>query len=105
MSATIEVQAPASRSLRGYMWGLVALLFVLAALLIWNLTSGQGTTATKIGGNAPVTKTVERTQTGLVNTGGESHPRPFEGIVAPATAGGGTEAASGRGAAISPQQR
>jgi hypothetical protein len=103
MSARIEVQAPVRHSLRAYLWVLGVVLVVLTAMLIWNMRGGTST-ATKTGTTTPVTKTVEQTQTGLVSTGGETHPRPFEGIVAPGAAGGGGGPADPGGAATSPQQ-
>jgi hypothetical protein len=110
MSARIEVRAPVRHSLRPYLWALAIALFLAAALWIWNMGGGSSTTKTPT--TAPVTKTVQQTQTGLVSTGGESHPRPYEGF-APAAGGPGSgPALVGRGAvdpsngvAGSPQQR
>jgi hypothetical protein len=108
MSARIEVQVPVKHSLRGYLWALGALLFLLTALLIWNMRGGSST-ATKTGTTTPATKTVEQPQKGLITTGGETHPRPYEGISVPATAGSesatATESHVGGGpVASSPQQ-
>jgi hypothetical protein len=106
MSARIEVQVPIRHSLRAYLWGLAVALFLLTALLIWNMRSGSSP-ATKTGTTAPVTKTVERTQTGLVSTGGETHPRPHEGMAGAIRAGEGAGSTAGdsTGVGTSPQQR
>ena len=61
MSARIEVQAPIRRSMRGFLWALAVLLFVLAALAIWNMKPGSGT-ATKTGTTTPVTTSVTSPQ-------------------------------------------
>ena len=108
MSARIEVQAPVRPSLRGYLWAFGALLFLLTALLIWNMGGGSST-ATKTGKTAPVTKTVEQPQQGLISTGGETHPRPYQGISVSATGGGESAGpveshVGGTAAASSPQQ-
>jgi hypothetical protein len=89
MSARIEVQAPVRHPLRAYVWALAIALFLATALWIWNMGGGSST-ATKTGTTTPVTKTVEQPQKGLVSTGGETHPRPYEGITVPASGGGDT---------------
>ena len=94
--------------MRGYLWAFGALLFLLTALLIWNMRGGSST-ATKTGKTAPVAKTVEQTQRGLVSTGGGTHPRPYEGISVPATAGGESATATeshvgGTAGGTAPQQ-
>jgi hypothetical protein len=89
MSARIEIQVPVKHSLRGYVWALAIALFLATALWIWNMGGGSST-ATKTGTTTPVTKTVEQPQKGLVSTGGETHPRPYQGISVPASGGGDT---------------